>query len=340
MRRIRASTCRQIRRQRHHPIRQIEVVDSAVEEGQRCQRLIIRNLMSRFVDPHEREIAVLADLAIFGSVDSEGRVARGAELCGVGVVESKGNGLTAEPIADVICVSVVHTHAQTGGEQHLDVFKEIRVNEIASLLECVVDVVVAGRIVEVHTQRILNVCLVEIIWEIRWRGWVVVWVTNIIDTPITVRVVWSLDVVAAHILRFCAYSLAGGCRAVSIAAVFNLLETTVVHVASELHVVVDCIVDSFDAVCVVVRKFRIVWRLNIFIDDAIDYAERVEVELNAGLSAIGDHLVLLVEVIVKGGSGDLLAIGSFDRMSWGNRPVVSSIRLCPQVELLRVNMNV
>jgi hypothetical protein len=44
-------------------------------------------------------------------------------------------------------------------------------------------------------------------------------------------------------------------------------------VASKVHVVKDGVVDSFDTVSVVVGKKRIIGSLDIFVDDAINYAQ-------------------------------------------------------------------
>lgn len=59
--------------------------------------------MAGFVDAQEGEVAVLPHFAVFGAVDEEGRVARGSEFGGVGVVYGEGDGLAAEPLGGVSC---------------------------------------------------------------------------------------------------------------------------------------------------------------------------------------------------------------------------------------------
>jgi hypothetical protein len=54
---------------------------------------------------------------------------------------------------------------------------------------------------------------------------------------------------------------------------------------------------SLDAVGVVHGKFRVVAGLDSFVDDSVYNAEGVEVKLDAFVSAVGDLLVLFVEVV-------------------------------------------
>lgn len=54
--------------------------------------------MAGLIDAQEGEVAVLPHFAVFGAVYEEGRVARGAELGGVGVVYGERDGLAAEPL--------------------------------------------------------------------------------------------------------------------------------------------------------------------------------------------------------------------------------------------------
>jgi hypothetical protein len=68
--------------------------------------LIVRNFVTGLVDAEEAQIAVLTHFAVFGAVDGEGFVARGGEFGAVGVVEGEGDCLAAEPVADVIGVTV------------------------------------------------------------------------------------------------------------------------------------------------------------------------------------------------------------------------------------------
>ena len=98
--------------------------------------------MACFVDAHEAVIAVLAHFAVLGAVDDEGGVARGAEFGGVGVLDLEGDGLPAEPVADVVGVAVVHGYADGVVEDGFEVCEEVWVGEVACFLEGVEDVVV------------------------------------------------------------------------------------------------------------------------------------------------------------------------------------------------------
>ena len=49
----------------------------------------------------------MTHFAVFGAVDGEWLVAGGGEFGAVGVVQSEGDGLAAEPVADVVGVAGV-----------------------------------------------------------------------------------------------------------------------------------------------------------------------------------------------------------------------------------------
>ena len=54
---------------------------------------------------------------------------------------------------------------------------------------------------------------------------------------------------------------------------------------------------GLDAVGVVHSELGVVRSLNTLVDDAVDYTQGVEVKLNTLLSAVGNLLVLTVEVV-------------------------------------------
>lgn len=64
----------------------VEAVDGAVEQLQRRDRLVVGHLVAGLVHAREREVAVLARLAVLDAVNDHRRVAGRVELCGVGVV--------------------------------------------------------------------------------------------------------------------------------------------------------------------------------------------------------------------------------------------------------------
>jgi hypothetical protein len=82
-----------------------------------------------------RTVSVLPDLAVLRSIDGEGLVAGGGELFGVRVVERERDGFAAEPVADVVCVAVEEVDAKALVEQVLEVLAEVRVDEVAGVLE-------------------------------------------------------------------------------------------------------------------------------------------------------------------------------------------------------------
>ena len=127
---------------RHHHLarRHVHVPEHAAEGGKRAHGLVKGHFVARFVHPQEAEVAVLAHLAELGSVDDEGRVARGAELGRVDVIHLEGDRLAAEPIADVVCVAIDQRHTDRIVENRFEICEEIWINEVARLLECIVNV--------------------------------------------------------------------------------------------------------------------------------------------------------------------------------------------------------
>jgi hypothetical protein len=141
-------------------------------------------------------------------------------------------------------------------------------------------------------------------------------VTDIVGSTIAVEVVRSLDVVTAHACCFAADALdargelllsnvrvrvvicavAAGCNA----AESNLVLASAEHVVGEFGVRVDGVVVRFDAVGVVDGKLWVILFLRDGVDDAVDYTQRVEVELVAWLGSILDLLVFIVKVAVEG----------------------------------------
>lgn len=60
----------------------------------------------------------------------------------MGVVHGEGDGLATEPVADVVGVTVDERHAHGQLEDLLQVFEEIGPDEVARLLEGVVNIIV------------------------------------------------------------------------------------------------------------------------------------------------------------------------------------------------------
>lgn len=62
--------------------------------------------MTSLVNASKREVTILAGLTIFDAIHGEGSISRRAELLAVGIFGCERDGLAAEPVADVICVTV------------------------------------------------------------------------------------------------------------------------------------------------------------------------------------------------------------------------------------------
>lgn len=65
-------------------------------------------------------------------------------------------------------------------KQILEILAEVRENEVARVLELVVDVAVGSRVVQVDTNGILYVCLIEVRSQVRRGRRVIAWVTDIV----------------------------------------------------------------------------------------------------------------------------------------------------------------
>ena len=153
-------------------ISQHPVIQRSLEHGQAGLGLIEGNLMSGFVDPREAEIAILPDLAVFDVVDDEGRVAGCVELLGVRVVDLLGDGLAAEPVADVVGVAVHEGDAHVQIEQVLEIGDVDGVGEVAGVREALEDEAAGGGgVVEVDAEGILDLGRIEIVDEVfGWSG--------------------------------------------------------------------------------------------------------------------------------------------------------------------------
>lgn len=123
--------------------------------------------------------------------------------------------------------------------------------------------------------------------------------TNVVDTTPTERIVWLFNKRTTEIGRRGTSQLTVLCRTVRLLAIFDLIVATLGHVVGLLHKSINCVIDSFDAIRIIDSKLRIVWSLNLLIDDTIDYSESIHFDLDARNRAIFDGLVLLVEIVVK-----------------------------------------
>jgi hypothetical protein len=90
--------------------------------------------------------------------------------------------LAAKPVADVISISICECYSYSLVKEIFEILAEVRENEVARVLELVVDVAVGGRVVQVDTNGILHMCLVKVRSQVRRRRRVVAGVTDIVGT--------------------------------------------------------------------------------------------------------------------------------------------------------------
>lgn len=138
---------------------------------------------------------------------------------------------------------------------------------------------------------------------------------DVINTAAAVRIVRLFHICSALIRGLLANQLTDCSRSVDLSASINLDQTPELFGKTcKLHIVVHGVIDSFDAVGIVDSKLRVVWRLDVLINDGIYQPEGIEIEVSSVRSSVGDHLVLLREIVVE------------------SRAVVPTIRLCPKIE--------
>lgn len=134
----------------------VHVVDHAVEHSERGFGLVERDFMAGFVDAEEADcsevsiclvgysyhgmlvehtVAVLPNLTELLSIDYELLVTGGSELFSMSVVDVERNSFSAEPVANVVGISVEQVHANSLVEQILEVLTEVGENEVSSVLE-------------------------------------------------------------------------------------------------------------------------------------------------------------------------------------------------------------
>ena len=242
--------------------------------------------MSGLVHAQKTELAILAHLTILGAFHDEGSISGGVIFLGMGVLQGEGDGLAAKPVAYVVCVAINEGDADTVVEDALKVGLENGVDEIARGLESICNGGVGLGIVKVDTDGLLCLCGVKEVDKVAVRSGVVVRVADVVNTAATVGIIGAFDIVTAHIGRLSADVFADGGGTVGLTAVVNLVEATVAHEAGEFHVVVNCLVDSLNAVGIVDSKFRVVWGLNGFVNDTVDYTKGVEVEFDSLAGAV------------------------------------------------------
>ena len=232
-------------------------------------------LMARLIESHKAEVAILSDFAILSAVDHKWGVIGHCKLSAVGVLDGKGDGLASKPVANVVCVTVIHCYADRVVKNHFEI-RDKRVGPVASLLKGVVDVIVGIRIVEINAEGLLNRGEVEILLEVFWGSGIFVWVTNatvllagsgiskfrrgtalLIDTTATIHIVRRLDVRSTLIGSLKAILHPNIRGPVDLLTFCNEVKAASNHIASKFHELIHSIVDGLNPVGVVDSEFRI-----------------------------------------------------------------------------------
>ena len=86
--------------------------------------------------------------------------------------------MPSEPVADVVCIAMVQSHADGAVEEEFEIGEPVGVDEVAGFLEGVVDVGVGFGIVQVHAKSVLDVRKIKIFYEVGWGSWIYVWMTD------------------------------------------------------------------------------------------------------------------------------------------------------------------
>lgn len=102
------------------------------------------------------------------------------------------DGLAAEPIANIICVTVDESNANWSSEDIFEVFDEVGPDEVTCLLEGVVDFGIGLGVVEVDAKGIHDFVFGEVVDVVAGRGGVLGWVADVISTATAEDVVWAL----------------------------------------------------------------------------------------------------------------------------------------------------
>jgi hypothetical protein len=146
----------------------VEAADCSIEESESSNWLVVWDFVSRFVDSSEREVAVLSCLTVLNTVDLHWGVASFAELGCTWMISSETDCLSAEPVADIVGVTVDKRHSHRAVQDHLEVFDEIWIYKVASLLEGVVYLVIRKQsaVIQVNADCVLNLRNIQVIGKI------------------------------------------------------------------------------------------------------------------------------------------------------------------------------
>ena len=171
---------------------QFPPIQRTIKQLQRSLWLIVRHLMTSLIDTGKREITIFPRLTILNTIDEEGRISRLLELLAVLVLCREGDGLAAEPVADVICVAVDESDTDGAREDVFQVLEEVGPDEVASLLEGKVDFVIGLRVIYVDTQGVHYRVFSEVVCVVAFWGWVVARMADIVGTSAAEDIVGAL----------------------------------------------------------------------------------------------------------------------------------------------------
>lgn len=106
--------------------------------------------------------------------------------------------------------------------------------------------------------------------------------TDVIDASAGIGVVWTFYIGSTLIRGLLAVELANLGGYIDRSASVDLSQTAeLLGIASELHEVVDGVVDGFDAIRIVNREFWIVGCLNVFINNAVTDSQCIEIKIGS-----------------------------------------------------------
>lgn len=149
--------------------------ESPIEERQGGRGLVERHHMAGLEDARERIVAVFSGIAVMLSIDHKWHVPGLLPFLHAGIFHSVRNNLPAEPVADVIRITVDKGDTDREVQEFIQVVNEVRPGEVACLLEGIVDLVARLGVVEVDPESVLDIRPLEIAIVVECWGGIVLY---------------------------------------------------------------------------------------------------------------------------------------------------------------------
>jgi hypothetical protein len=125
-------------------------------------------------------VTILPDFTVFRSVDNKWFVTSSGKLLRMRVINLERYRLAAEPIADVISITIKKIYTHSLVKKILEILAEVREDEVSCVLELIVDIAVGGRVVQVDANCILYMGLVQVRCQVRRRRRVIARVADVV----------------------------------------------------------------------------------------------------------------------------------------------------------------